>query len=134
MPRKPVSPLHAWVGAATVDLDGRAASQAFRHGHVKVDVDTDISVLEVYCAACRRTYDDVADSSCGAAEGKTHLIGGSARTRKKRVHDNHDCSLFGCDPSERELAELRRSAVEMEFSAQCIREAGIARRQHHQAG
>lgn len=111
MPRKPVSPLHTWVGAALVRLDTRAASQGNRHGWVKVDVDTSVDVLDVYCSACRRTYDDVADIPCEAADSNTHLIGGPIGTRKKRVHDDHDCTLFGCDPSAAELAELRRLAA-----------------------
>jgi hypothetical protein len=111
MPRKPVSPLHSWVGAALIPLDGRAAAQGNRHGRVRGYVDEDYDVLDVYCATCRRSYDDVADVPCEAAEGNSHLIGGPIGTRKKRVHDDHDCTLFGCDPSPAELAELRRLAA-----------------------
>jgi hypothetical protein len=110
MPRKPPSPLHQWVGASTHPLDARAAAFANRHGRVRIDVDTVVDVLDVYCCACRRTYDDVADAVCVAAKSNEHLIGGPTGTRKRRVHD-HDCALYGCVLTDAEAAALRQAAA-----------------------
>lgn len=110
MPRKPPSPLHTWVGASTHPLDARDAATAARHGRVKVAVDTVVDVLDVYCAACRRPYDDVADAVCEASKSNDHLIGGPTGTRRKRVHD-HDCVLFGCVMTPEEAAWLRAAAA-----------------------
>lgn len=116
MPRKPVSPQHSWVGASTSSLDERSASVAVRNGWVKIDVDTVIDVLEVYCFQCRRTYDDVSDEPCAAAGGNGHLIGGPVRTRKRRTHDCYgtDC----CQLSSDEAAALRAAASQQAAAAQ----------------
>lgn len=89
---------HAWVVAATVDLDEHLARQAFRRGTVRVPAETPshappslkIDVLDVYCGQCRRPWEDVHEKTCIAAETKDHLIGGPTGERKKRRSGDAD--------------------------------------------
>lgn len=112
MPRKPVSPTHQWVGNSTHPLDSRSAAIANRLGRVKVNVDSVVEILDVYCEACKKFYDEIGDQPCSAAVSTEHLIGGPTGTRKRRVHDDHDCKLFGCDPlTAQEIALLRAAAA-----------------------
>ena len=112
MARKPMTSDHEWVGAGIPRLDARDASFANRHGRVTLSVDTVVDVIDVYCAVCRRTYDDVAGEACEpAATGNAHLLGGPTTGRKKRRHD-HDCRLYACRLDADEAAELRRIAAD----------------------
>lgn len=118
MPRKSVSPQHSWVGASTSRLDERSASVAVRNGWVKIDVDTVLNVLEVYCFQCRRTYDDVSGEPCAAAGGVGHLIGGPVRTRKRRSHEDGDCDGGECcQLSAGQAAALREAASQKTAAA-----------------
>ncbi|MBO2461704.1 hypothetical protein [Actinomadura violacea] len=89
---------HVWVGAATVGLSDQQARWAVLRHSVRIPVQESfkIPILEVYCAECRRPYDDVADEPCVAADKRAHLIGGPIGTRKKRSHA-HNCELLGCN-------------------------------------
>lgn len=88
---------HVWVAAATVDLDGRQAKRAVLRHSVRIPKQAKINVLEVYCAECRRPWDDVADEPCVAVTNNEHLRGGPIGERRKRRHDRHRCDLLGCD-------------------------------------
>jgi hypothetical protein len=91
-------------------MDARMAAFAIRHGRVRLNVDTVLDVLDVYCENCKRFYEEVADVQCEAATSNEHLIGGPTGTRKKRVHD-HDCVVYGCELSPAEAAALRAAAA-----------------------
>lgn len=95
MPMPDYSKTHVWVGAATVGLDERQAKRAVLRHSVRIPRELKINVLEVYCAQCRRPWDDVADELCEAAVNNEHLRGGPIGERKKRRHD-HRCDLLGC--------------------------------------
>lgn len=83
---------HRWVGAATIPLTPQQAKTADLRGSFIVKADSRITVVEAYCAACRRPYDDCADAPCVAVDSRTneHLRGGPIGERKKRRHR-------GCD-------------------------------------
>lgn len=80
-----------------MDLDDRRARRAFNRGTVRVPADTKVEVLDVYCAMCRRSYTDAADTPCSAAQSTEHLRGGPIGERAKRKHPHHDCESVGCD-------------------------------------
>jgi hypothetical protein len=86
---------HAWVGAALVSLTGQQASLADLRGFVHLPQRAKVHILETYCEACRRPWDDVADEPCIAATDSEHLRGGPIGERKNRTH-THDCQLWGC--------------------------------------
>lgn len=96
MPRV-ISAQHQWVAATEVDLDERRARRARNRGTVRVAADTKVEVMEVYCAMCRRSFDDAADTPCSAAESTEHLRGGPIGERAKRKHPHHDCAAVGCE-------------------------------------
>lgn len=75
---------HAWIAAATVELDEATARHANFRQSFRVKVHTRIEALEVYCSACRRPFDDVAGEHCSAKVNNEHLIGGDQRERAKR--------------------------------------------------
>jgi hypothetical protein len=107
MAKRIVSDTHVWVGAVTIPLDGRSAASAHRRGTYKVNLDTAVDILDVYCSQCKRSFADIGGQiQCPAAESNDHLIGGPTGTRKLRKHD-HDCDLHGCEPD----LEALRSAV-----------------------
>jgi hypothetical protein len=87
---------HVWVAAATVPLNIPQAKRAVLRHSVWLPGRERIDVLEVYCANCRRPWDDVADEACSAVINNEHLRGGPIGERKKRKH-NHNCELLGCD-------------------------------------
>jgi len=95
MPRI-ISEQHQWVGAITVDLQPHLARRGNSRGTIRIPADTPVEVLEVYCAMCKRPFDDVADKPCSAASGTEHLRGGPLGERKKRIHAHHDCEQVGC--------------------------------------
>jgi hypothetical protein len=88
---------HAWVAAATVRLNSRQAKRAVMRHSVWLSEERRIDVLDVYCAECRRTWDDVAGEPCVAATANEHLRGGPIGVRKKRAHHRHNCQLLGCE-------------------------------------
>jgi hypothetical protein len=72
-----------------------------------------VHILETYCEACRRPWDDVADEPCIAATDSEHLRGGPIGERKNRTH-THDCQLWGCTGTgipQSTLSEDRRRAL-----------------------
>lgn len=78
------TPLHAWVGAAEVAIDeGRAKLAHYRRSYRTKEKER-VDVLDIYCKACRRTYDAAGGTPCTAAENNAHLIGGTPGERKKR--------------------------------------------------
>lgn len=102
MPQRITTTTHEWVGAACIPMDAKAAKRAVDRQSVRtymLDGDLKINVLDVYCAACRRPYDDVADQVCEAAESNEHLRGGPIGERAKRRHLYHDCEQEGCFPN-----------------------------------
>lgn len=86
---------HVWVGAALVDLTGQQAALADLRGAIKLPLQAKVNILETYCAACRRPWEDVADEPCSAVEDNTHLRGGPIGERRNRTH-THDCIAWGC--------------------------------------
>jgi hypothetical protein len=64
---------HYWVGAATIPIDEKAAGPAHRRGTMRIRDAQTVTILELYCRACRRPYRDVRDKPC---EIGLHLIGG----------------------------------------------------------
>lgn len=95
MPRV-ITDQHQWVAATTIDVNEHLARRGSSRGTMRVPADTAVDVLEVYCAMCKRPYEDVADRPCSAAAGTEHLRGGPIGERKKRKH-THDCEQVGCD-------------------------------------
>lgn len=87
---------HVWVGASTVELDLKQAHRAVLRHSIRIPEQTKIDVLEVYCSACRRPWDDVAGEPCLAASTTEHLRGGPIGERKKRGH-RHNCAVLGCE-------------------------------------
>lgn len=83
LPAVHVTPSHAWVGASYVDLDQAAAAYANRRGSTRVKHAQRIEVLDVYCSACRRKFDDCKDQPCPV--GDEFLRGGPQGTRKRRL-------------------------------------------------
>lgn len=75
---------HTWVGATNVNLNPNQARYAQWRGYVDIPVAERVDVLEVYCGACRRPYEDVSGEPCVAAESNEHLRGGPIGERKKR--------------------------------------------------
>jgi hypothetical protein len=95
MPRV-ISQQHQWVVATEVDVDERRARRAVNRGTVRVAADTKVDALDVYCAMCRRSFDDACDTPCSAAESTEHLRGGPIGERAKRKHPHHVCEEVGC--------------------------------------
>ena len=79
------SATHQWLVAATVAIPHGLARRAESRGTYKLPEQTKVSVQEIYCGACRRPYEDVADKPCEALDSRDHLIGGPTGERKKRV-------------------------------------------------
>lgn len=75
---------HQWVTAALIRIPDKVAKHAELRGSFRTAENQRIDALEVYCMACRRPYDDVADEKCEAKIDNTHLIGGDPGVRKKR--------------------------------------------------
>lgn len=96
---EPFVDAHIWVAAATVELDIKQARRAVLRHSVRIKHEVRIDVLDVYCSACRRIWDDVVDEPCIAASNNEHLRGGPIGERKKRLH-THDCEAVGCERSE----------------------------------
>lgn len=95
MPRT-ISENHQWVAATHIDLDDKAARRAANRGTVRVPADTKVEVLETYCVMCRRSFEDVSDQPCSAAQTTEHLRGGPIGERAKRTHPAHDCEAYDC--------------------------------------
>lgn len=77
---------HQWVIAATIDVNDQIARKGVQRGVVRIPSDTQIDVMETYCAMCRKMYEDVADAPCSAASiGTEHLRGGPIGVRAKRT-------------------------------------------------
>ncbi|MFJ8301251.1 hypothetical protein ACIQ9R_35870 [Streptomyces sp. NPDC094447] len=75
---------HSWVVAAEISVKERIAKIADFRGSFTTDGGTRVDALEVYCRACRRPYEDVADIDCEALIDNRHLIGGDQSVRAKR--------------------------------------------------
>lgn len=87
---------HAWVGAALVDLDDQQAALADLRGAIRLRQAVKVNILETYCRACRRPWDDVADEPCSAADNNEHLRGGPIGKRRPRKCGHDDCVAYGC--------------------------------------
>lgn len=98
MPMPEYSKNHVWVIAATYDVTDKQARRAVLRHSIRVAKEERLDVLETYCKQCRRTWDDVADELCVAAESNQHLRGGPIGERKKRAHHRHNCEALGCNP------------------------------------
>lgn len=75
---------HVWIVAAEIKVEERVAKVADFRGSFTTDAGTRVDALEVYCRACRRPYEDVADADCEAVLDNRHLIGGDQTQRAKR--------------------------------------------------
>lgn len=73
---------HQWVGAAQVLLHEKAARRAARRGNVVVEQEAIVQVVEVYCTACKVTFERGRNTFCPI--GSIHLRGGPIGERKKR--------------------------------------------------
>lgn len=91
---------HQWVAATHIDLTDAAARRGVKRGTVRVPAETKVEILEVYCALCRRAYEDVVDQPCPAFESTEHLHGGPIGERAKRKHPYHDCERYDCHEGE----------------------------------
>jgi hypothetical protein len=76
--------LHEFVIAATIKVDQKLARYADFRQSYRLKKDTRIEVLEVYCQACKRALEDVADEPCSALINNEHLRGGPIGERAKR--------------------------------------------------
>ncbi len=102
---------HAWVAAATVVLDVKQAKRAVLRHSIRIPKQYRIDVLDVYCAACKRVWEDVADEPCSAAINNEHLRGGPIGERKKRGGKHtHDCAAVGCYRAVQEQMQQERAA------------------------
>ncbi|WP_234445157.1 hypothetical protein [Streptomyces rimosus] len=75
---------HVWIVAAEIKVEERVAKLADFRGSFTTHAGTRVDALEVYCRACRRPYEDVADADCEAVIDNRHLIGGDQSVRAKR--------------------------------------------------
>jgi hypothetical protein len=97
MPRV-ITEEHQFVAAVTVDVTPQQAQFGARRGVIRLTAGLKVDVLDLYCAMCRRPWDDVADQPCSAYASTEHLRGGPLGERKKRKHhQHHDCEAAGCD-------------------------------------
>src|SRR4051812_32643987 len=55
---------HRWIVAAAIPVTSSVAREADFRGTFRVEVGVKIQALDVYCAACRRPYGDVAGIAC----------------------------------------------------------------------
>lgn len=83
-PAKPATRAHVWIAAAEIKVEDRLAKAADFRGSFTTTAATRVDVLEVYCRACRRPYEDVAGRECEALIDNRHLIGGDQTVRAKR--------------------------------------------------
>jgi len=91
-----ITPTHKWVGASHVPLDDQQARRALRRRSIRITSDIRVEVLDIYCAQCRRTFED-APETCIAFETTEHLRGGPIGQRERRKHPHHDCLKYDCD-------------------------------------
>ncbi|MEU1221375.1 hypothetical protein [Streptomyces microflavus] len=75
---------HVWIVAAEIKVEDRVAKVADFRGSFTTLAGTRVDALEVYCRACRRPYEDVADTDCEAVLDNRHLVGGDQSVRAKR--------------------------------------------------
>lgn len=85
---------HDWIGAATVKLTLAEAKRADLRGSFRAApraeepngpiLNRRIDVLEVYCADCKRIFEEVRDEPCSAKINNEHLRGGPIGERAKR--------------------------------------------------
>lgn len=75
---------HKWNIAATIEVDEKVARKGVQRGVVRIPGQVAIDVMETYCGQCRKTYEDVADEPCSAADSTEHLRGGPIGIRAKR--------------------------------------------------
>lgn len=85
---------HTWIGAAEIWVSDKVAKHANLRLSFRAYAGQRVDVLEVYCRACKRPYDDAADQPCAATIDKTHLIGGNPGQRKKRKLPVHDETMI----------------------------------------
>jgi hypothetical protein len=86
---------HHWVGAATVDLPSTIVRGAFKRGTIRLRREQKVSIEEVYCSACRQTYERGSGQKCPAVDKDTrkHLMGGPIDQRRRR-----DPADLGAEP------------------------------------
>lgn len=89
MPRRIVSTTHQWVAAATIPVEPRVVRRVALRGSMVVPTELQVTVLDLYCQACRRPFDDVADAECESAVTNEHLRGGplDGERKSRRVVD-----------------------------------------------
>lgn len=75
---------HVWVGAATLALPNTVVRQAHKRGTFRLRRDVKVTIEEVYCANCRKTYLRAEGKPCEAVESREHLIGGPIGDQRKR--------------------------------------------------
>jgi hypothetical protein len=83
----PTTAPHRWVGASVLPLSNGEAQEAYAVGILSVDhaaVPDRVTVLDVYCQACRHSYSPaLARTGCEAslcpASRRRHCTSGSAR-------------------------------------------------------
>ncbi|MDT3398167.1 hypothetical protein RKE29_16205 [Streptomyces sp. B1866] len=73
-----------WIVAAEIKVKERVAKVTDFRGSFTTVAGRRVDALEVYCRACRRPYEDVADADCEAVLDIRHLIGGDQTQRAKR--------------------------------------------------
>ncbi len=87
---------HTWVGAAHIPLNTKQARWASHRGSIRITEPVKVEILESYCVACRKKFDDVHDTDCSAQVNNEHLRGGPIGERRKRKHPHHDCDQYEC--------------------------------------
>lgn len=107
MPKRKASKTHVWVYAVIIRGDARGAADAYRRGTHRVEHDTKVEVLDIYCNQCKLYYGQIGHQvNCDAADENDNLIGGPTGQRKKRDHSKHNCAAYGCNP---DIEALRRA-------------------------
>ena len=75
---------HQWVGATTLVLPNTVVRSAAKRGTFRLRKDAKVAIEEVYCSACRKTYERAVGKTCEAIESRDHLIGGPVGDQRKR--------------------------------------------------
>lgn len=83
---------HVWVAATYLPLTPAEAKYAERRGIIRLGDQPDCDgklgvradVMEVSCAACKRTFEACSTTRCSAIATTEHLRGGPIGERKKR--------------------------------------------------
>lgn len=102
LPRLEIWDDHLLVGGGEVPLDERQVREALRRGSVLIS-GARARVFEVYCARCRKAYEDATGTPCIVEPELLH--GGPIATRNRRKKGDEEDPATGLRPSELPILE-----------------------------